>query len=177
MKSMWIPVRFGFALVFAFALAGGSVLAQGTKGVLIGLSQPAANSPVGTMEIHGISLGATPIYGFAFGVTNPVGTSVGEGAGAGKASLHDIGVTRLADAVSPQLFRAAALGVDIPHVKITLYASGKTVPEATYTLQDVRVSGLQSSPGLESLSFNYRSIRVQAGGAEFCFDVAANAAC
>jgi type VI secretion system secreted protein Hcp len=168
MKSA-MQVCFGVAVAASIA-AGSSAVghAQGQKSP--------AGQPVGSIQIDGVAGGAIPIYGFAFNVTN-TSTASGSGGGAGKATLSDIQVIRTPDSLSPSLFRFGVLGQHLPTVRVTVFGSGKTAPDAVYVLSDATVDRLANSDDVEELSFGFRKIEVAAGGTTFCFDVATNSAC
>jgi len=159
----------GLAAVLAVVLSGVAVTAQGNKGATV--------QPVGSLQIDSLGGGAVgPIYSFGFEVTNSA-TSQGGGGGAGKATLTDVQVSRLPDAISPLLFRAGLTGTHIPVVRIGVFGASKTAPESTYVLNDVLISGFSSADGLERVSFKFRTIELLVGGAQFCYDVTTNSAC
>jgi hypothetical protein len=161
--------RVAAAAIVAVALGGAAVNAQGNSGK--------GTQPIGTMQIGALGT-SSPIFTLSFSVTNSgsIG-SAGGGAGAGKAILSAVEVTRLPDVVSPQLFKNAVLGVHLPAVQITVPGSGKSSPDASYVLNDAFVSGFSTVDGVEHVAFTYRSIDVTVAGAHFCFDVAENTGC
>ena len=158
------------ATALAVALGGAAVTAQGNSG-------KATSQSVGAMQIASMGGTSSPIYGFSFSVTNPSTAASGGGAGSGKASLSAVEVSRFPDAASPLLFKDAVLGVHLPAVQITMFGAGKSVPEATYLLNDAFVSGFSSIDGVERASFTYRSIEIFIAGSHFCFDAATNTSC
>jgi Type VI secretion system effector, Hcp len=162
--------RIAAAAIVAIALGGAAVNAQGNSG-------KGAPQPVGTIQIGALGA-ASPIFSLGFSVTNSGSTgSAGGGAGAGKAILSAVEVTRLPDVMSPQLFKDAVLGVRLPAVQISVPGSGRSSPDASYVLNDAFVSGFSTIDGVEHVAFIYRSIDVTIAGARFCFDVAENTAC
>jgi hypothetical protein len=160
----------GLAIALAMALGASAVSAQGKNG-------KGTLQPVGTMQIASPAGVSGPIYDFGFSVTNTFTPGGGGGGGTGKASLTAVEVTRLPDAGSPLLFRAAVLGVQLPSVQFTVVGTGKSAPEAMYVLHDAFVSGFTSTDGLERIAFSYKSIEVIVGGTQFCFDLSTNTSC
>jgi hypothetical protein len=166
--------RVAFVTVAAMAIAAAGLLAQG--GHNPGQTSPGAQ-PVGTLSIPGITGAPTAIYGFGFEATNSGGFAGGGGAGAGQVSLGDIVVTKEVDASSPELFRAAVLGVHLPAARIELYpAAGKTGHSA-FQLTNVIVTRVANDNGTESLSLDFARVEVSAGGSSYCYDVQTNTAC
>lgn len=163
-------IRVCAATAVAIVIGGAAITAQGNSG-------KASSQSVGTLQIASLGGTSSPIYGFSFSVTNPTAPASGGGAGSGKASLSAVELSRLPDGSSPLLFKNAVTGVHLPAVQITMSGVGKSVPEATYLLNDAIVSGFSSIDGVERVSFTYRSIEIFIGGSHFCFDVATNAGC
>lgn len=161
------------AVVVAIALAGGTVSAQGKSGS----AQTVSLQPVGTMQITAMGGTISPLYGFGFAVTNSATAGSGSGGGAGKAVLSEVVVTRLPDAASPLLFKNAVLGAHLPAVQITMFGSGKAIPEASYTLSDVLISAFSSEDGVERVSFSYEKIEMVIGGSRACSDTQGNVNC
>ena len=161
------------AVVVAIALAGGTVSAQGKSGS----AHTVSLQPVGTMQIAAMGGTISPLYGFGFAVTNSATAGSGSGGGAGKAVLSEVVVTRLPDAASPLLFKNAVLGAHLAAVQITMFGSGKTIPEASYTLSDVLISGFSTEDGVERVSFSYRKIDMSIGGVSSCFETVESVIC
>ena len=161
--------RVGLAALMAVTMAVTGVTAQGNKG-------NGALQVVGSLQIDSLGGAVVPIYAFGFEVTNSV-TLPGGGGGAGKATLTDVQVSRLPDAISPTLFRTGVLGTHLPVVRIVLSGAGKNAADSTYVLNNVFISGLSNTDGLERVAFKFESIELPVGGAQFCFDVTANKAC
>jgi len=170
MQSGSMYVRVGLATAMAVLLAVTGLAAQGNKGSV-------QLQTVGTLQIDSLGGAVTPIYAFGFEVTNSVTLPGGGGGGAGKATLTDVQVSRLPDAISPTLFRTGVLGTHLPVVRIVLSGAGKNAGDSTYVLNDVFISGFSNTDGLERVSFKFQSIELLVGGAQFCYDVTANKAC
>jgi hypothetical protein len=160
------------ATLVAVMLAAAGVLAQAKPGTNPNL----APQPVGTLTVEGIAETPTAIFSFGFDVTNS-GSLAGGGGGAGKATFSDIQITRQLDAVSPQLFRTATLGIHLAGAQINVYAPGTTTVQSTYRLTNLLVSGVNNTNGVESVSLRVARVEVTAGGVTTCFDLATNAAC
>jgi len=169
MKGQSLYVRTGLAALLAVVLSGAAVTAQGNKGPAV--------QPVGSLQIDSLGGGAVgPVYSFGFEATNTT-TSTGGGGGTGKATLTDVQVSRLPDAISPSLFRAGLTGTHIPVVRISVFGAGKSAPDSTYVLSDVLISGFSSADGFERVSFKFRTIEMLVGGSQFCYDLGTNSAC
>ena len=169
MQTGSMYLRVGMATLVAVMLAVTGVAAQGNKGNV-------QLQAVGTLQIDSLGASVTPIYAFGFEVTNTV-TQSGGGGGVGKTTLTDVQVSRLPDATSPTLFRTGVMGTHLPVVRIVLSGAGKNVPDSTYVLNDVFISGFSNTDGLERVSFKFQSIELLVGGTQFCYDVAASKAC
>jgi type VI secretion system secreted protein Hcp len=92
--------------------------------------------------------GAINLKSFAWSIENP--TSIGSasgGAGAGKAKLNELEVTKLVDASSPGLMMAAAKGTSIPSATLIVRKAGATSPDAylQYRLKTVFVTDVETS--------------------------------
>jgi type VI protein secretion system component Hcp len=135
-----------------------------------------ASHPVGTLLVDGIGSQPSSIYSFGIGVSHPVTVGSGGGSGAGNPQVTNVQVTRLSDALSPQLFRAAVLGVHIASVDITIAKTGAAAA-SLYTLEDAVITGLATSDALEQMSFAFARVRLSVGNATTCYDVASNSSC
>ena len=169
MQSGSMYVRVGVATAMAVMLAVTGLAAQGNKGTV-------QLQAVGTLQIDSLGGAVTPIYAFGFEVTNSVAQG-GGGGGVGKTTLSDVQLSRLPDAMSPSLFRTGVMGTHLATVRIVLSGAGKNTPDSTYVLNDVLISGVSNTDGLERVSFTFQSIELQVGGTQFCYDVVANKAC
>ena len=163
-------IRMAISALAALAVASTAVIAQGGGGT-------AGNQASGSLQVEGVTSQATPIYQFGVSVTNAAPSTSGGGAGAGRADFSNVEVTRLSDAASPQLFRAAVLGVHIETVRIDLFKAGPGTSASSYVLHDAVVAGFSNTNGVERVAFGFRSVEVTAGGATMCFDRAANSPC
>ncbi len=122
-----------------------------------GASGPGAPNRVVIGRIVSNDLSATPIdiLGYRWGVTaavDPVG-----GAGAGKATLTPLKVTKVVDANSQTITGDAISGRHLREVKVEIFQSG-----ASYNLTDVFIDGVTDSHTgatdalpLEEVSFTY----------------------
>lgn len=113
--------------------------------------------------------GEIEVLSFSWGISNTttIGSATG-GAGAGKASVHDISVTKYIDTASPVLFQKVCEGSVSQTADLTL--SDRATGLAFYKLhfEDVFISSVQpgTSPGgnsaLETLTFNFGSVEISA---------------
>ena len=127
---------------------------------------------VGALRIPELGNTSTPVYGFDFSAAASFDFTAG-----GKTTFNAIGVTRMADAVSVELFKAIATGEHYPRVEITLFKPGTTTVDATYGLTTVVVTMLKSAPGAEIVAFSYAQIDITSGGKTYCFNTVTNAGC
>jgi len=119
---------------------------------------------------------------YAFGATqdSSVGSS-GGGAGAGKATIMPLNVTKLFDECSPALFGAVITGKHFATVDLT-QQDGKGHAIVTISLQDALISSYQiggsqaSDSPRESIQFDFKKICISepGGGNKFCFDRSTN---
>ena len=120
--------------------------------------------PVGTLMIPA-PFGSSPVVEWAWGASNS-GASAG---GAGKATVQDLSITRLADGPSPLFFKIGATGEHMPTVTLV---DGAT----TITLTDVLITGYStgdSPPGnnatrTESVTFNFAKVVYTVNGVTTC---------
>ena len=119
-----------------------------------------------------------PIYAVSLDVKNPF-VDIGGGIGTGKATLSDISIQKVADALSTDLFRLALLGEHVPQVRIELYGPGTTTVASTFLLQNVVVTGFATAgaEGGENVTFHYERLTFGTSGAPFCWDIKQNKAC
>ena len=70
--------------------------------------------------------GEIELLSWSWGVTNEGAAHAGGGAGAGKATFHDLSFTHTIDKASPVLLRACATGVHLKEATITHRKAGRT---------------------------------------------------
>jgi type VI secretion system secreted protein Hcp len=83
------------------------------------------------------------VLSFSWGVTNSAVASSGGGAGAGKATFHDLSIVHNLDKASPLLLKACATGTHIKDAIITHRKAGKGQQEYLIVkLNDVIITGV-----------------------------------
>jgi type VI secretion system secreted protein Hcp len=101
------------------------------------------------------------ISSFQWGASRPETSATG-GAAAGRATLHDLRITKVIDASSPKLMQAAASGGHIKSAQIDFFRAAKTVYQIK--LSDGLISGYSTSSGgdrpSESFTFTFAKIEV-----------------
>ncbi len=152
----------------AFAAAGG----QGTQ------PAPAAGQ---------VQLGSNPAFpmlAYSWGVSNSGSAHVGGGAGAGKANVQDISITKTTDATTVGLLRSATTGTHYPEAIVTAALGGTAT--MVYELEEVIVtsvtlggSGGQKTAPTDNIALNFAKItwtHTDEAGNETTgsFDIAAN---
>jgi len=122
--------------------------------------------------------GVIPALSWSFGVSNPTQVSTGGGAGAGRAHLTDLSVSRRADGCSPLLFAASVTGKIFKSVTIVQQDIQKD-DTFTVTLDDVIISSFQlggdhsGEVPSEQIGFSYEKICVadNGTGTKACWDL------
>src|SRR5688500_18514522 len=86
------------------------------------------------------------ISSWSWGMSQSGTTHVGRGGGAGKVSVRDITITKLADKATPNLMKACCTGKHFDEAVITVRKAGDTPLEyVTLTMKDVIISDLSVS--------------------------------
>ena len=109
------------------------------------------------------------VLSYSWGVTNTVAPGTGGGAGAGKATFHDISFVHHIDKSSPLLMKACAVGTHLKEAIITSRKSGKEQYEYLIVkLNDVIITGVQHSSaagqpdtGSEMVSLSFAKVDLQ----------------
>ena len=108
------------------------------------------------------------VLSWSWGVSNPADfKGVGGGAGAGKASFHDLSFTHKIDRASPLLMKACATGVHLKEATITHRKAGKGQQEfLIFKLNDVIITAVADSDSseadpVESVSLTFAKIAVE----------------
>ncbi len=173
--------------------------ASGTLTASAGTLRPSALAAGGTTSllVPGITGSGTPkgpgyidVLSWSWGINNNIGSqSSSSGAGrSGKASFHDLSVTKVTDKASPLFFRNCAAGTHYKTVILYMDPASSTAgapsgDSMTVTMSNVMISGITMSSGgdrpTESVSFNFAKIKVDyvpQGGAvvHFGWDVKTN---
>jgi len=107
------------------------------------------------------------VQSFSFGLTQPASAASGSsGRTAERVNISDFSVVKQIDSSSPTMALACCDGRHIKEVKVEICeASGDKHVYATYTMEDVIVSGYQPSGAkggekvTESVSFNFGKIK------------------
>ena len=131
----------------AAAIVGGTLLDRNQVAVAAG----ADGSIVGNIA----GLGEFSVLAFSWGVSNSGSQHTGGGGGAGKASFQDVSLTKLTDALTPQLLVAVASGKHFKDASLT-YGDKKGNPILRLDLRDLIVTSLSmgGSSGDELMSEN-----------------------
>jgi type VI secretion system secreted protein Hcp len=146
-------------------------------------------------DIKGESLddkhkGEIEILSWSWGVSNTAGfKGVGGGAGAGKATFHDLSFTHKIDKASPVLMQACATGVHLKEATITHRKAGKGQQEfLVIKMNDVIITsvsdGESGDGGVESVSLTFGKVDLEYrpqkadgsldAGIHFKYDIKAN---
>ena len=107
------------------------------------------------------------VLSWSWGVTNAATRAAGTGAGAGKASFHDLSFTHKIDKASPVLMKSCATGQHIKEATITLRKAGKGQQEfLIIKMNDVLVTAVSDADGaeagpVESVSLAFAKVDVE----------------
>ena len=107
------------------------------------------------------------VLSWSWGVTNATTRAAGTGAGAGKASFHDLSFTHKIDRASPVLMKSCATGQHIKEATITLRKAGKGQQEfLIIKMNDVLVTAVSDADGaeagpVESVSLAFAKVDVE----------------
>ena len=142
----------------------------------MGLGQTPSN-PVGTLTIPA-PFGSSPVVAWSWGASNSGSAHVGGGAGAGKANVQDLSITRYADGQTPLFFLKVATG---QHLDTVVLVDGST----TITLTNVLVASYSTgdSPDAknttrtENITFNFAQVAYTVNGVTTCFEISTNTPC
>jgi type VI protein secretion system component Hcp len=154
----------------------------GPAGASGGSSDAPNRRLAGHLQLDGIAT-TLDVSSYRLVGVNPV-SSGSSGGGSGKLSFNEVSVTTTTGAARPAILRLTALGQNVQRAVLqALDPTGSSVI-ATYTLEDVVVSGDASSDdgstdgrSLETLSLAFRQITIAAGGTSFCWNLVQNRAC
>jgi len=105
------------------------------------------------------------VLSFSWGLTNTPSPAVGGGAGAGKATFHDLSIVHRIDKASPLLLKACATGAHLKDATITHRKAGKGQQEYLIVkLNDVIITGVthggtsDQPTTSETVTFNFAKI-------------------
>jgi type VI secretion system secreted protein Hcp len=103
------------------------------------------------------------VLSWSWGVSQTGSVSPGGGAGAGKASFHDLAFTHRVDKASPLLMKACATGQHIPEATVTARKAGKGQHEyLVIKMTDVIITGVSPSGDeqatLEGVSLQFAKV-------------------
>lgn len=140
-------------------------------------AQAPAASPVGVLTAVGLPA-EIEVLTYSWGVSNSGTTHAGGGAGAGKANVQDISLTKAADATSVELLRAVTTGRHLDTATLTLcdVRDCAATTTATYKFNDVLVTALSLGSAAQSqteqVALNFRQFTVTRGTSSFSYDMA-----
>lgn len=151
------------------------------------------------LEIEGVSgesvdkafTGKIDILAWSWGVSNSGSAHVGGGAGAGKANVQDLSITKYVDKSSPVLMGASCTGEHFKSAKLSLRkAGGKPLVYYTIEMTEVLITSVSTGGSggedrlTENVSLNFAKVVVKytpqkpdgTGDVEvpMTFDIAAN---
>jgi type VI secretion system Hcp family effector len=138
---------------------------------------------IGTLSVQGLSANAFPVRSYAWAAQTPMDAS--GGGATGRTQWTDITVTRLVDAVSPQILLGIARGSRYTNATLTIYRAGSTSEVlARYSFTDLQITshaasdlGRSNGAPIESVSFTWRRITVQVGNTQVCYDRSTSTSC
>jgi type VI secretion system secreted protein Hcp len=152
-----VVVALAAAWVAAVALGAGG----GKSGIDLGTHDLAANMAIANLQGGDPGSPTMQIESWSWSVTN---TGTATGVGGGRATLHDVTVTKVIDKASPQLVLDCAAGRLLPTVTLdVLRPGGSKQAYLEIKLTDALVTSVQHSGSgdqqpLENVTFDYRRI-------------------
>lgn len=124
-------------------------------------------------------LGPFEVLAFSWGLSNSGSTHVGGGAGAGKANVQDVSLTKYIDQNSPDLFIAVASGSHFPQATLTFVGRAGS-PVVEIAMEDVLVTSLSTGASggesipTENVSLNFALVTFTVNGESETWDIAGN---
>lgn len=140
-----------------------------------GVEKKAPQRIVGSID----GLGTFEVIAFSWGAANSGTTHVGGGAGAGKANVQDLSLTKYVDAISPKLVRAVVTGQHRPSATLT-FTGPRGTPVITYVLDEVLITSLSTGGSAsevrltENVSINFAAFTYSFNDVAMSFDIVAN---
>ena len=121
------------------------------------------------------------VLAWSWGASNSGSVHVGGGAGAGKANIQDLSVSKNFDQCSPVLFGAVSLGTHLKDVTLT-QEDGKGNVLLTVTMTEVAVSSwsiggtVSTELPSENVTFNFAKVCIAdaSTSTQACFDTTTN---
>src|SRR5688572_3059664 len=165
-----------------FRGAAGLAAAGAIGGVITGSpAQAAGGQAVGqgaTITGQVGDLGPFEVLAFSWGLSNSGSTHVGGGAGAGKANVQDVSLTKYIDQNSPDLFIAVASGSHFPQATLTFVGRAGS-PVVEIAMEDVLVTSLSTGASggesipTENVSLNFALVTFTVNGESETWDIVA----
>jgi type VI secretion system secreted protein Hcp len=148
------------AVAAAFAINGGDLPANRTSGHVVVDAIQGGDSPGST---------SISVESWSWGVSNAVtgGGGGGGGGGEGRATFHDLTVTKTVDKASPELARRCANGQHIPDVTLTVDRPGGgnrpflEIKLTNATITSVSPAGSGDALPMEEVTFTYDQVRLK----------------
>lgn len=128
------------------------------------------------VEVAGVGTFAALAY--SWGASNSGTTHVGGGAGAGKANVQDLSLSKYVDASSPKLLKKLLTGGHIPSATVTVRMANRH--QIVFALEEVLVTSVSEGGSVdeirhvEHLTLNFAKVTFGFDGANVAFDVADN---
>ncbi len=112
--------------------------------------------------------GAIQILSWSWGLNNTGTFHTGSGGGAGKASFHDLNVTKFVDLSSADLAYSCGSGKHLKSVKLIVRKAGEHPLEyLSYQMEDILVTSIQTGGShgqdgvTESVAFNFAKVKME----------------
>ena len=108
-------------------------------------------------SVDKVHAGKTDVLAWSWGVSNSGSAHVGGGAGAGKANVQDLSITKYIDKSTPLILQACAKGTHFPSVTLVVRKAGdKPLEYLQITMDEVLVSSYSTggSGGEDRLTEN-----------------------
>ena len=146
------------AVAAAFAINGGDLPANRTSGHVVVDAIQGGDSPGST---------SISVESWSWGVSNSVTGGHGGGGGEGRATFHDLTVTKTVDKASPVLALRCATGAHIPDVTLTVDRPGGgnrlflEIKLTNATVTSVSPAGSGDALPMEQVTFTYDRVQLK----------------
>ena len=119
------------------------------------------------------------VLAWSWGVSNSGTTHVGGGAGAGKANVQDVSLTKYLDENSPRLLKALVTGQHLAGATLT-WIGAKGAPAVTLDIDEVLITSISTGGSggearlTENLSLNFARFTYSYNAVTMSYDIVAN---
>ena len=131
------------------------------------------------MTIDGPGFGPFEVLAWSWGASNSGTTHTGGGAGAGKANVQDLSLTKYLDENSPRLIKALVTGQHFAGATLT-WIGAKGAPTVTLDLDEVLITSVSTGGSssearlTENVTLNFAKFTFSYNSVTMSYDIVAN---